>query len=462
VRWTIRRRLTLLNTLALAVLLAAFAALIYLLQARAIIERVDEKMEESWRQLQRDPRLIEEPAARERWLKESWERDEVAIGVFAPDGRLLAQTAELPAGAMPEYAVNIPQEAPPPQLQFSTQVLPIVGERRQLLAVLPHNGAKSVVIFVSDLAEAHRRLAQLRAILLTVVPVMLLLAGLVAYFLAGRALAPVAALEREARAIGAESLDRRLPIANPHDELGRLTATMNDMVGRLERSFAEMKRFTADASHELRTPLAVMRAEIEVAQAKPLSPDDMQLLLSSVLEECERVTRLTDQLLTLARQDAGMLLRRQRVDVAELLGGAVERLRPLAEVKRLELKFTSTPAVVDGDPDQLRQVFVNILDNAIKHTESGSVTVTLTATEKEISVSVRDTGVGIPQEHLPHVFERFYRVDKARSRERGGTGLGLSIARGIVFAHGGRIDIASKPGEGTTCTVTLPRAPAER
>jgi len=122
------------------------------------------------------------------------------------------------------------------------------------------------------------------------------------------------------------------------------------------------------------------------------------------------------------------------------------------------LKFTSTPAVVDGDPDQLRQVFVNILDNAIKHTESGSVTVTLTATEKEISVSVRDTGVGIPQEHLPHVFERFYRVDKARSRERGGTGLGLSIARGIVFAHGGRIDIASKPGEGTTCTVTLPRA----
>src|SRR5262249_28959470 len=155
-------------------------------------------------------------------------------------------------------------------------------------------------------------------------------------------------------------------------------------------------------------------------------PNDTQLLLSSVLEECERVTRLTDQLLTLARQDAGMNLRWQRVDMAELLGGAVERLRPLAEVKQLELKFTPTPAVVDGDPDQLRQVFINILDNAIKHTESGSVTVTLTATEKEIIVSVHDSGVGIPPEHLPHVFERFYRVDKARSRERGGTGLGLS------------------------------------
>ena len=313
----------------------------------------------------------------------------------------------------------------------------------------------------TNFAEADHVMGTVRVVFLMAVPVTLLAAGLVAYLLARRALAPVAALEREASEITADALHRRLPIANPHDELGRLTGTMNDMVGRLERSFTQMRCFTADASHELRTPVTVIRTEAEVALDEPLSHEQVQHLLGSVLEECERLTRLTDQLLTLARQDAGLAPRhRERIDLSALVGGVVETLRPLAEVKGLSLAFDPgpRPALVSGDADQLRTVFINVLDNALKYTEAGSVTVAVEAKGDEAAVRVTDTGPGIAAEHLPHVFERFYRADKARSRELGGSGLGLSIARGATEAHSGRIELHSEPGRGTSCVVTIPRS----
>jgi heavy metal sensor kinase len=313
----------------------------------------------------------------------------------------------------------------------------------------------------TNFAEADHVMGTLRVVFLMAVPVTLIAAGLVAYVLAGRALAPVAALEREAREITAVALHRRLPVANPHDELGRLTSTVNDMVGRLEHSFTEMRRFTADASHELRTPVTVIRTEAEVALDKPLSHEQVQHLLGSVLEECERLTRLTDQLLTLARQDAGLTPgRKERVDLSGLVGEVVETLRPLAEIKGLALTFNSgqQSAVVTGDVDQLRSVVINVLDNALKYTEIGSVTVAVDAKTNAVAVRVIDTGPGIAAEHLPHVFDRFYRADKARSRELGGSGLGLSIARGAAEANGGQIELSSELGRGTSCVVTLPRA----
>jgi len=179
------------------------------------------------------------------------------------------------------------------------------------------------------------------------------------------------------------------------------------------------------------------------------------------LEECERLTRLTDQLLTLARQDAGLRAgRRERIDLSVLVAGVVETLQPLAEVKGLTLAFDPGQggAAVIGDADQLRTLFINVLDNALKYTEVGSVTIVVEAKGTETAIRVTDTGPGIAAEHLPHVFERFYRADKARSRELGGSGLGLSIARGVVEAHGGRIELQSEPGRGTSCVVTLPRA----
>jgi heavy metal sensor kinase len=241
-----------------------------------------------------------------------------------------------------------------------------------------------------------------------------------------------------------------------------LTQTINAMIARLERSFLEIRRFTADASHELRTPLTIIRTDVEVALDKHLSPEEYRDLLGSILEECERLTRLIEQLLALAREDAGAgATAFQALDLSALIEQVVEDMRPLAEARGLALLIAVNARLsIAGDESRLRQVFYNLLDNAIKYTpEGGAIAVRAQWADRIPVVTVRDTGIGIPPEHLPHVFDRFYRVDKARSRAQGGTGLGLSIARGIIEAHGGHIELASTPGQGTTCIVTLPLGP---
>lgn len=318
--------------------------------------------------------------------------------------------------------------------------------------------ARELAEFMTSPDETDHVLTMLRAALFVAVPLMLVLAGGLAYWLAGQSLAPLDTLDRATKQITARSLDRRLPVANTDDELGRLTATINEMIGRLERSFAELRRFTADASHELRTPLAVLRTEAEVAMRQEMSPEQSRAVLGSVLEECDRLTRLSDQLLTLARQEGESMRKRfGPVSVGELARDVVESLRPLAEAKGLSLRCTAHDATACGDTNQLRQVLINLIDNAIRYTAQGEIVVTVEARPDAVLVRVTDSGEGIPAEHLPHVFERFYRVDKARSREFGGTGLGLSIARSIIEAHRGTIEIASTVGKGTTCTIRLPR-----
>jgi heavy metal sensor kinase len=282
---------------------------------------------------------------------------------------------------------------------------------------------------------------------------------MLAYLLARKALAPVKQLHRLSEQITAESLNRRLPVANPEDELGRLSQTINAMIGRLERSFAEIRRFTADASHELRTPLTAIRTEAEVAIGKSLSIADYQHLLGSILEECERLTRLTDQLLMLSREDAGSARPVcEPLDLTALLENVVDTMRPLADAKGLNLQSKANGVIrINGDDARLRQVFYNLLDNAIKYTaQGGQIDICLEKKDRAAIVTLHDTGIGIPPEHLPRVFDRFYRVDPARSREQGGTGLGLSIAKTIIMAHGGKIELTSVPDHGTTCAVTLP------
>jgi two-component system heavy metal sensor histidine kinase CusS len=301
-----------------------------------------------------------------------------------------------------------------------------------------------------------------RTVLLTAVPIVLLLSGGLGYILARKALTPMERLRRSTKEITAERLDRRLPVINPHDELGRLTETFNAMIGRLERSFAEIRRFTADASHELRTPLTAIRTEVEVALAKPLNLAEHHQLLGSILEECSRLTRLTEQLLALAREDARAAHQAlEPVDLAALVRDVAETMRPLAEAKELRLRVeVNGVAWVSGNVARLREVFFNLLDNGIKYTpKGGEVEVRIVHSGPEAIVTVRDTGIGIPAEHVPHVFDRFYRVDKARSQAEGGTGLGLSIAQSTIVAHGGRIELTSTPGQGTTCTVGLPTEP---
>ena len=233
------------------------------------------------------------------------------------------------------------------------------------------------------------------------------------------------------------------------------------MIGRLELSFAEIRRFTADASHELRTPLAVLRTEVEVAMGKPMDESQQHNLLSSVLEECQRLTLLTDQLLTLARDDTRRTeYDRIQINLASLVADIVQTMTPLAEAKQQTLQFSrATEAHIVGDVGRLRQVFYNLLDNAIKYTpRQGRINVAVTSADDSVTATITDTGIGITDEHLPHVFDRFYRVDKARTREQGGTGLGLSIVKTIVAAHDGQIDVTSNDGEGTMCAVKLPKA----
>jgi heavy metal sensor kinase len=456
--FSIRWRLTLWNTIGLAIMLLAFAALVYGLLRHALYEQIDRKLRGALGQLEQDERTAAAPDERLRyWIYEWHEHENVLAVAYDPKGRVRERTEQLATGSIPPAPADGGNE---PRLQ--DQAIPILGRQRTLEASLRLGDQPSAIVLMASLEDVDRELGELRTVLLTAVPVVLLLSGWLGYVLARKALAPMERLRRSTKEINAERLDRRLPISNPHDELGRLTETFNDMIGRLERSFAEIRRFTADASHELRTPLTAIRTETEVALAKPLSLAEYQQLLGSILEECSRLTRLTDQLLALAREDAHAARQAQEpVELAALIKDVTETMRPLADVKELHLRVrVNGEAWVNGDAARLREVFFNLLDNAIKYTpKGGEVAIQVDHRGTEAIVVMRDTGIGIPAEHLPHVFDRFYRVDKARSRAEGGTGLGLSIAQSTIVAHGGRIELTSTPGQGTTCTVRLPAEP---
>jgi heavy metal sensor kinase len=449
---SIRWRLTLWNTLALTAVLLGFSALVYGLLAHALYEQTDRQLLSEWQLLNGDERLRGRPTTERlrHWIDEFKEHQNSYCILYGADGRLVLRTAELAEDSVPP----VPPAAD--GLRYGSLDLPIIGHQRFLTGRLRLAEEEYTVLHLTPLQEVDHELREVFVVLVMAVPVALFFCGGCGYLLARKALRPMDQLHRLTEQITADRLDRRLPRADVNDELGRLTRTINAMIGRLQRSFEEIRRFTADASHELRTPLAAIRAETEVALGKPLTTAEHQELLGSILEECERLTRLTDQLLTLSRQDANTAGQpREPVDLAALIDKVVETMRPLAESKGLNLSNGDKgPVRVTGDEARLREVFYNLLDNAIKYTpEGGAIDVRLERQDGRAVVTVRDTGIGIPPEHLPRVFDRFYRVDKVRGRAEGGTGLGLSIAQSIVCAHGGRIELDSTPGQGTTCTV---------
>ncbi len=296
--------------------------------------------------------------------------------------------------------------------------------------------------------------------LLVGLPVAIFVAAIGGYWLAGRALAPVTAITAKARDITAERLSERLPVANPDDEFGQLATVFNDVLGRVHESFERLKRFTSDASHELRTPLTAIRSVGEVALHNHLPSEQYREVIGSMLEETDRLTRLLDNLLTLTRADnACGTVCRERVDIADIALGVGELLRGLAEERDQKLTIeAATPLHVEADPNLLRQALINLLDNAIKYTPpEGAIRVmACLSPQDEVVVEVTDSGPGIAPEHQRHVFDRFYRVDKARARETGGVGLGLALAKWAVEVNGGRIELQSEAGSGSTFRVVLP------
>jgi heavy metal sensor kinase len=293
------------------------------------------------------------------------------------------------------------------------------------------------------------------------VPLILLLASAGGYFLARKSLSPIALMNQQTQRITAERLSSRLDVSNSHDELGSLATTINDLLVRLETSFSEQQRFIADASHELRTPLAVLRGETEVALEKTRSLAEYKESLALIKDEAERLSRIVEDLFILARQpiDVPIALVKEPVSLNEVVNDCVRAAQVLATRKDLQLKLDSARAdlTLSGDEELLKRMLLNLLDNAVKYTPAGGeISVGLARQNGSAQIVVSDTGIGIPEAAQLHVFDRFYRVDKARSRQLGGAGLGLSIVRWIVEAHGGTIGVKSSPGQGSSFSVELP------
>jgi len=317
-------------------------------------------------------------------------------------------------------------------------------------------GVLEVGVTEEDVTDTLRVLLVIIAI---AYPLTLGIASLGGIFLAGRALAPIDRITRTARRITAEDLSQRLNLRLADDEVGRLARTFDEMIARLEDAFQRQRQFTADASHELRTPLTAIKGQTEVALSRERSAEAYREVLAVVNDEVDRLIRLVASLLTMARADAGQIaIVKERVDLGDLAAGVAEQVAPLAEERGVQVEVPPGPATsINADEGLILQLLLNLVDNAVKYTgRGGRVTLGWASRDGYMELWVRDTGAGIPPEHLPRIFDRFYRADTARSRAEGGTGLGLSICRWIAEAHGGSISAESAPGSGSTFTVRLP------
>lgn len=325
------------------------------------------------------------------------------------------------------------------------------------LAVTQNDFVKIIVAYpLEDLQEV---LANLFLTFLVLSPLALAGSLVGGWFLAHKSLTPVDVITRTAREISLQNLNQRLPVRHVDDELARLTSTFNDMIERLQSSFEQVQKFSADASHELRTPLTIMRGEIEVALRGAKLPKDVRELLISVHDELVRLSSIVESLMMLIKSDAGRLSFQFRdVNLSLLLKAIAEDIQLLAEPKDIAVSLQADESVhIHGDPSRLQQLFLNIAENAVKYTpQRGSIALTLERINGDAIVRVSDTGVGIPSRDQAKIFERFYRVDRKETAGTSGSGLGLAIARWIAEAHHGAIEVQSRLHKGSTFIVKLP------
>lgn len=313
----------------------------------------------------------------------------------------------------------------------------------------------------TSLKGIKETLKNLRIFFFTSVPLVLLFSTLVGRFMARRALEPVAKITETARQIShAPDLSRRIEEPEVQDEIGKLANTFNEMMDRLEGSFRQMRQFSSDASHELRTPLTVLKGQSELVLSKPRSLAEYREVVSSNLEEINYMSKILDDLFTLAKSDEGNLnMEFQPVDFHAVIEDVCRHVEVLAEEKNQKVVVAYLePVVINGDPHRLRQMVLTLVHNAIKYTpENGEIKVALEDQGNKAAFTVSDNGMGIPDNELPMIFNRFYRVDKARSRDQGGSGLGLSICKYIVEAHRGQIEVESEIGVGSRFKILLPK-----
>ena len=454
---SVRLRLTLWYVLLLALILAVFSAGIYLVLRHTLSSGLNESLENHSSALldvvQYDG---DRPTLAGNIFSDDPNEEEQFLRVFDVAGALTFDDSEA-LGDVPfnMEAVHAALNDEPKTRRVSidgdpvrVRTLPIKRDRRTV-------GVLEVGLSEEDMSDT---LGQLLLILGIAYPITLVVASFGGVFLAGRALSPIDRITRLARRISAEDLGQRLNLGLPDDEVGRLARTFDEMIARLDDAFRRQRQFTADASHELRTPLTVMKGQIDVSLQRERKPEAYRQVLETVNGEVDRMIRLAESLLTLARADAAEIpLEFESTSVGDVVSGAVEQVRPLAGQRDVDIQIVPGTALnIGADENLLLQLLLNLLDNAVKYTPAGGQVVTGWRAGAEVELWVRDTGPGIPGEHLPHVFDRFYRVDVARSRAEGGVGLGLAISRWIAEAHGGSIRVESVPGEGSTFTVLIP------
>ena len=335
---------------------------------------------------------------------------------------------------------------------------------RLLALPVPGRPTREILVVATSLEEINASIHRLLVLLIAAVPAVLLAAALVGWWLARKALLPVARMTEQASGIGIDQLDERIAVPRVDDELGRLARTLNGMLDRLERGVDEKRRFVADASHELRTPIAVMRSELEVSLRSRHIPPEARGVLESAVEEVDRMARTVENLLTLARLDEGKLqLVRAPLDLRDMAEAVASELQPLAATNGISVTVEGDPAATVGDRDRLRQVVTNLVDNAIKYSSrGGEVRVSVWSAGNDVGITVSDSGPGIPSAALPRLFDRFFRQDSARTRSSSGAGLGLAICRQIVEAHRGRIWVESEVGMGSAFSLALPRSTSNR
>jgi heavy metal sensor kinase len=391
---------------------------------------------------------------------------------FTPEGNdRFIRISEQRAGIL--YTSGQPNDG-----SFDSTKVPVNNDwNRQTSTRAVEAGARSKLLIVSvkQPVDGHLYLIELgfseadndrvlRGLLLTLalgLPIVIVVAVVSGSVLLHGALHPVREMIEKANEISHSEFKARLPVHHTGDDLEILSLTLNQMITRLEESFQNSRRFTSDASHELRTPLTIMRGELEQLLTRNNIPDPIADRISSLMEETDRLIGIAEGLVALSRLDAGEALREHvRADLGELAAGTAEQMALLAEEKKIDLTcIRRSPAEVEGDRSRLKQVIVNLLDNAIKYTpDGGRITIETRAEKRHALMELTDTGIGIPKEDLPRIFDRFYRADSVRSSDIGGAGLGLSIVWSICSAHGGTVYAENLPSGGSRFTVKLPLA----
>ncbi len=437
---TLRFRLTGWYLALFAILFAGFGLFVYTVLSRSLEARLDDM-------------LASEAATAATLLP-----DEIgeSHGDFLQAAREVTSEVRFQTGVLAIYREGALLSASGP--------LPEPSRSRRVTRTVTSRGAAFEIVAAAPLDSIADPLAIVRGVIFIGLPLFLGFAGLGGYFMVKRNLRPLESMAAQAHRITGSSLDRRLEIGPAARELAGLAESFNELLARLDQSFESMRRFVADASHELRTPLAVIRGEADVALAKERQPAEYREALAVILDESRRLSRLVEDLLNLARADAGRVTLQVRdFYFNDLVADCCRSVQALAAAKGIALEYRA-PADVpfSGDEDLLRRLVVNLLDNAIRYTPPGGrVTAEVEAQPAGVRLRIADTGIGIPGDAVPHVFERFFRADKARSRAAaaspGGFGLGLAIVKWIAESHRGAVEVESRPEAGSTFTVTLPK-----